>query len=55
MLGLHDYLRSHPEVVKEYSQLKFKLVEQYPDDYGSYRKYKDEWMNSLKERIGLTG
>lgn len=55
MLGLRDYLRSHPEVVEEYASLKHKLVEKYPDDYGSYRVYKDEWMNALKERIGITG
>ena len=48
MLGLRDYFLSHPEAVKEYSQLKFGLVKKYPDDYGSYRKYKDEWMNDLK-------
>lgn len=53
MIGLRDYLRSHPEVVKEYSQLKFDLAEKYPEDYGSYRKYKDEWMNELKARLKL--
>lgn len=53
MIGLRDYFRSHPEVVKEYSQLKFDLVEKYPDDYGSYRIHKDEWMNSLKAKLKL--
>lgn len=53
MIGLRNYFRSHPEVVKEYSQLKFDLVEKYPDDYGSYRMYKDEWMNELKAKLGL--
>ncbi len=54
MLGLREYFRSHPEVVNEYSKLKFDLVEKYPDDYGSYRKFKDEWMNNLKQEIRLT-
>ncbi|MEZ4194971.1 MAG: GrpB family protein [Candidatus Paceibacterota bacterium] len=53
MIGLRDYFRSHPEVVKGYSQLKFDLFEKYPDDYGSYRKYKDDWVNELKAKLGL--
>jgi GrpB-like predicted nucleotidyltransferase (UPF0157 family) len=51
MLQLRDYLRAHPEIVNEYSKLKFDLVEKYPNDYGQYRKYKDEWMNELKKKI----
>ena len=55
MLKLRDYFRTHPAVVAEYSQLKFDLVQKYPEDYGSYRKYKDEWMNALKKKIGIDG
>lgn len=51
MLDLRNYLRSHPEVVKEYSQIKFNLFHKYPNDYGSYRKFKDGWMNELKGKI----
>lgn len=51
MLQLRDYLRAHPEVVNEYSKLKFDLAAKYPNDYGQYRKYKDEWMKKLKEKI----
>lgn len=51
MLQLRDYFRTHPEVVSEYSKLKIDLAVKYPDDYGQYRKYKDEWMNTLKLRI----
>ncbi len=51
MINLRDYFRSHPERVEEYSKLKFDLVEKYPDDYGLYRKYKDEWMEKLKRKI----
>jgi GrpB-like predicted nucleotidyltransferase (UPF0157 family) len=46
---LRDYFRSHSEVVKEYSKLKFDLVDKYPNDYGLYRKYKDEWMEKHLE------
>jgi len=51
LINLRNYLRSHPEVVKEYSKLKFNLVEKYPNDYAMYRKFKDEWMENLKKSI----
>src|SRR3989338_9475187 len=51
MLQLRDYFRTHPEVVSEYSKLKTDLAAKYPNDYGEYRKYKDEWMNKLKQKI----
>lgn len=51
MLQLRDYFRAHPEVVSEYSKLKVDLATKYPNDYGEYRKYKDEWMNKLKQKL----
>lgn len=51
MLLLRDYFRKRPELVEEYSRLKFELLAKYPDDYGSYRKYKDEWMENLKDKM----
>lgn len=53
MIRLRDYFRSHAERVEEYSKLKFDLVKKYPNDYGLYRKFKDEWMEKLKENIQL--
>lgn len=50
MLGLRDYLRSHPDEVARYSALKHELFEKYPDDYGSYRREKDAFMEGMKER-----
>lgn len=51
MLQLRDYLRTHQDIVSEYSALKFELANKYPDDYGSYRKYKDVWMKVLQDKI----
>lgn len=51
MLQLRDYLRTHRDIVREYSELKFDLVKKYSNDYGQYRKFKDEWMNKLKDRV----
>lgn len=51
MLQLRDYLRTHPDVANEYNNLKFDLAKKYPDDYEQYRRFKDRWMNALKEKI----
>lgn len=51
MINLRNYFRSNSEVVKEYSKLKFELAEKYPNDYGLYRKFKDEWMEKLKKKF----
>lgn len=48
MLDLRNYLRRHPNLVREYSQLKFDLFKKYPQDYASYRRHKDAWMERLK-------
>ena len=55
MLALRDYLRSHPEEVKAYSKLKIDLYKNYPDDYASYRKHKDKYMDGLKNRAATPG
>ncbi len=55
MLALRDYLRSHPEEVKAYSELKVALSRKYPDDYATYRTLKDEYMKGLKERASHGG
>ena len=47
MIDVRNYFRSHPEAVEEYSRLKFALIQKYPDDYGLYRKYKDEWIGHM--------
>lgn len=51
MIGLRNYLRSHPEETESYSKIKKELYSKYKDDYASYRKYKDEYMNELKKRV----
>lgn len=53
MLDMRDYLRTHPEEVEGYSNIKKELYAKYPTDYSLYRKEKDEYMNSLKERVLL--
>ncbi len=49
-LSLRDYLRSHPEESKAYSELKLDLYRRYSSDYGTYRKEKDAYMKDLDDR-----
>jgi GrpB-like predicted nucleotidyltransferase (UPF0157 family) len=51
MLQLRDYLRTHQDTVQEYSELKFDLAKKYSNDYGQYRKFKDEWMNNMSHCV----
>jgi len=50
MLMVRNYLRNNLEEVGKYSQYKKSLYEKYPQDYASYRKEKDTYMESLKAR-----
>lgn len=50
MILTRDYLRSHPEEVKKYGDLKRSLYQEHPNDYGAYRKRKDEYMKELLKR-----
>jgi GrpB-like predicted nucleotidyltransferase (UPF0157 family) len=50
MLNLRNYLREHPEEVEAYSDIKKELIAKYQEDYGSYRREKDVYMEELKKR-----
>ncbi|MFJ7982670.1 GrpB family protein [Lysinibacillus xylanilyticus] len=40
-LAFRDYLKSHPDEMKNYGELKEKLAQQFPNDIESYIKGKD--------------
>lgn len=46
---MRDYLRTHPEKARIYSDLKQKNAELYPDDYPAYRKAKDLFLQQLEQ------
>ncbi|MEK7662082.1 MAG: GrpB family protein [Patescibacteria group bacterium] len=50
---IRDYLRAHPEKAKEYSELKQKIVEIYPNDYLAYRNAKTPFLDQLKQAAYL--
>lgn len=50
---VRNYLRTHPEKAKEYSKLKQKIVEMYPNDYSAYRNAKAPFLEQLKQEAYL--
>ncbi|MEM6723543.1 MAG: GrpB family protein [Bacteroidota bacterium] len=53
-LGIRDYLRQHPEAVAEYSALKLKLAEQFPNDQDTYTERKTPFLLTILEKIGMS-
>lgn len=45
---MRDFLRLHPETVKEYSDLKKKNIALYPNDYPAYRQAKAPFLEKLE-------
>jgi GrpB-like predicted nucleotidyltransferase (UPF0157 family) len=50
-----NYLRTHPEVAREYAELKRRLAEQYRDNRSEYQKAKSGFIDSLIERAEREG
>lgn len=58
-LGLKDreafrnYLRNHPNIVKEYSKVKKEAAKLYPNDIEKYCMYKSQIIEKIYKEIGL--
>ncbi|GIN87505.1 hypothetical protein J6TS2_38910 [Heyndrickxia sporothermodurans] len=48
-LAFRDYLREHPEVCKQYGELKSKLAEKYPNDIDGYGDGKDDFVKIVEK------
>lgn len=48
-----DYLRSHPEAVKQYSTVKEAAARQFPDSIDRYMAYKNPCIQELYRLCGL--
>ncbi len=44
-----DYFRKHPQIVQEYSELKQRNWEMYPDDYIAYRDAKQDFLKKVEQ------
>ena len=52
-LAFRDYLRAHPDAVREYSTVKAKGAELYPFDIDSYIEYKSPLIEKIYRAIGI--
>ena len=52
-ITFRDYLRSHPEAVKQYSAVKEAAAELFPDDVDRYIAYKSPCIAALYRLCGL--
>ncbi|GAB0168394.1 GrpB family protein [Lysinibacillus sp. CTST325] len=48
-LAFRDYLREHPEVCRQYGELKSQLAKQYPNDIDGYCNGKDGFVKSVEK------
>lgn len=50
-LSFRDYLRTHPDAVKEYGRIKEEGARLYPYDIDSYIEYKAPFIENIYEQI----
>ena len=48
--NFRDYLNSHPQAAKKYSQLKQKLAEKYPEKRKKYTEEKTEFIENILDK-----
>ncbi|MED3553703.1 GrpB family protein [Cytobacillus praedii] len=49
-LAFRDYLRNHPDIKKNYGELKEKLAQQFPYDVESYINGKDHFVKEIEAK-----
>lgn len=53
-VSFRDYLREHPEAVREYSRVKEEGACLFPHDIDSYIEYKSPFIESIYKELGLS-
>lgn len=54
-ISLREYYIRHPDVARQYMELKESLAKQFPNDRGDYGKGKKEFIQSVLERARAEG
>lgn len=52
-IAFRDYLRTHPDAVREYSRIKEEGAQQFPDDIERYIDHKSPFIERIYAEIGL--
>ncbi len=47
-LAFRDYLKTHPDEMKDYGELKEKFARQFPNDIRSYINGKDDFVKEIE-------
>ena len=51
-LSFRNYLRGHPEALKEYSRIKEEAARLFPHDIDGYINHKGTWIEKIYKEIG---
>ena len=52
-IAFRDYLKTHPDAVREYSCIKEEGAELYPDDIDRYIEHKSSFIEKIYAEIGI--
>lgn len=52
-IAFRDYLRTHPDAVREYSLIKEEGAKKYPDDIERYIEYKSPFIERVYSEMGI--
>ena len=52
-IAFRDYLRTHPDAVREYSHIKEEGAKQYPNDIERYIEHKSPFIEKIYAKIGI--
>ena len=52
-IAFRDYLRTHPDAVREYSHIKEEAAKQYPNDIERYIEHKSPFIEKIYAEIGI--
>ena len=52
-IAFRDYLKTHPDAVREYSRIKAEGAELYPDDIDRYIEHKSSFIEKIYAEIGI--
>lgn len=52
-IAFRDFLRAHPEAVREYSRIKEEGAKQYPHNIERYLEYKSPFIEKIYAEIGI--
>ena len=52
-ITFRDFLRNHPEAVRQYSEVKEKAAQLFPEDIDQYMQYKAPCIEELYRQCGL--